>query len=613
MSFFFRPAFYQERPAYSSPRSAVSDDEAYYRHVAEEHQRRARAALALAQKEERGRRQAASQRLYHEEPHFRSEYRPDYIPTRPTYAQGPLDFPFDAYESQLPPRCEHLPDVSQRSRSPTPRSRGQAIQDDHERRIEEWLQRRRQRELEEVEFRRWKELERRRDDELIRELLAAFGIDSLRRKRAAPVATSSPRLTRMAFEEELDPTSTAPRQVPTTNSQPCECGQHIPSPQPVQASEPASAPSTSPSSDFATQLWNALSGGRSDKERASILRDLGLNIRFNVTLTPNTHHTAAEQRPIPAQRSTAAPRPTARKPQAQPSSPALVPFPVLVRSPAPATPQPKPSTSRNPSPAPVKQSPFTHIESIQTKFDSLRASTPDLSEHQKKREYLAELNKLLTPLDAVESSGSESIRGARKALVRAVEDQLEKVEGSQDVEKHEAYGDQHAEEVKVEVKLEERPSIAEAAPEPQASAQSVAEEVEIKSVSDSEPIQLYSIEPTTEEPANAASQPLSTELETSSQPVSTEGETHPEVPTTTPDMTVSTSEDGAESEVDAGDEKVHGAGQDNKKQPERGRQPIVSNQDSKCTRTRRPPSVEVEEVPDEERLSGSSQVGYKDL
>ncbi|KAG8951013.1 hypothetical protein FRC04_006874 [Tulasnella sp. 424] len=592
MSFFFRPASYPERPAYSSPRPAVSDDEAYYRRVAEEHQRRAQAALSLAQEEERHRRQAGSQRLYHEEPHFRSEYRPDYIPTRSHYAHGPFDFPFDAYESQLPPQYEHLPDISQRSPSPIPRSREQAIRYDHERRIEEWLQRRRQRELEEAEFRRLKELERRRDDELVREMVAALGIDSLQRNRAAPVATSSPRLTRRAFEEELDPTTAGQRQ-------------------PVQASEPASVPSTSASSDFASQLWNALSGGRSDEERASILRDFGLNVPFNVTLAPNTRRPAAEQRPIPTQQTTAAPRPTAPQPQLQPSRPTPVAIPVIVRSPAPTTPQPKPSTSRNPSPTPV--SPFAHIESIQTKFDSLRASTPDLSDHQKKREYLAELNKLLTSLDAVESSGSESIRGARKALVRAVEDELEKLEGSQDVEKHEADEDQHTEESKDEVKEQGEPSDAEAVPESQASAEPLAEEVEIKSVSESEPTQLHSIEPTIEGLTDVATQSLPTEPEPSSKPASTEGKTHPSVPATLPDITLPISEDSAKPEVDTGDEKAHGASQDTEEQPERGRQPAVASQDSKSPKTRRPPSVEIEEVPDEESLSGSPQVAYKEL
>ncbi|KAG8951014.1 hypothetical protein FRC04_006875 [Tulasnella sp. 424] len=596
MSFFFRPAFYPERPAYSSPRPEVSDDEAYYRRVAEEHQRRAQAALALAQEEERHRRQAASQRLYHEEPHFRSEYRPDYIPTRSHYAHGPFDFPFNAYESQLPPRYEHLPDISQRSPSPIPRSRGQAIRDDHERCIEEWLRLRRQRELEEAEFRRSKELERQRDDELMRGMMAALGIDSLQRNGAAPVATSSPRLTRRAFEEELDLPTTAPRQVPT-HSKTCACGRHIPSPQPIQTSEPASAPSTSPSSDFASQLWNALSGGRSDEERASILRDFGLNVPFNVAPAPNTR-----RRP-------AAPRPTAP----QPSRPAPVTIPIILRSAPPTTPQPKPSTSRNPSPAPVKQSPFAHIESIQTKFDSLRASAAELSDHQKKREYLVELNKLLTSLDAVESSGLESIRGARKALVRAVEDELEKIEGSQDVEKHEADEDQHTEESKDEVKEQGKPSVAEDAPESQVSAEPVTEEVEIKSVSESEPTQLHSIEPTIEEPTDVVTQSLSTEPESSSKPASAEGETHPGVPATTPDIILPTSEDSAKPEVDAGGEKAHGASQETEEQPERGRQPAVASQDPKSPKTRRPPSVEIEEVPDEESLSGSPQVGYKDL
>ncbi|KAG8941053.1 hypothetical protein FRC04_004801 [Tulasnella sp. 424] len=547
MSFFFRPAFYPECPIYSSYRPAVLYDEAYYRHP----ERRKDANFKLP-----------PQRLYHEEPHFRSEYGPDYFPTRSHYAHGPFDIPFDAYESQLPPRYENLPNVSRCSSSPALRSHEQAIRDSHKRQIEEWVQRRRQRELEEAEFRRSKELERRRDDE-------------------------------REFDEELDSSSTAPRQVPT-HSQTYESSRHISSPQPVQASVPASTPSTSPSLDFASQLWNALSGGRSNEERANILRDLGLDVPFNVTLAPKTRGPAAEQLNAALRHQD---RPLLSHRRSRPGQPpAPLPIPVIDHSAAPTTPQPKPSTSRNPSPAPVKQSPFAQIESIQTKFDSLRASTPDLSDHQKKHEYLAELNKLLTSLDAVESSGSESIRGARKALVRAVEDELEEIEGSQDVEKHEADEDQHTEE-----------------PKEEASAEPVAEEVEIKSVSESNPTQLHSIEPAIEEPTDVTTLPLSTEPEPSSKPASTEGETQPSVPATIPDIILPASQANAKPEVDAGDEEVHGASQDTEEQPGRGCQSAIASQDSKFPKTQRPPSVEIEEVPDEESLSGSPWVGYKDL
>ncbi|KAG8963860.1 hypothetical protein FRC00_004759 [Tulasnella sp. 408] len=605
MSFFFRPAFYPERPVYSSSRAPVSDDEAYYRRVAEEHQRRAQAALALAQEEERRRRQATAPRSYHDEPHFRPEYRPEYIPTRPHYSYAPYEFPFDSYEPQHPPRYEHLPDVAQRSSSPVPRSREQAMRDDHERRIDEWLQRRRQRDLEEAEFRRLKELERRRDDEMMREMLAALGIDSMERTRATPTNTSLLRPTTREVEEDFDATS-APRQVPA-HSQTYPYGRHIPSPQPAQTSEPASTPTTSPSPDFPTQLWNALSGGRSDEERASILRDLGLGVPFNVARAPNTRHPAAEQRPAPASQRTAAPRSFAPQPQVQTPRPTPARIPVIVRSPAPATPQPKPSSeSRNSSPAPVKLSPFAHIESIQTKFDSLRASTPDLSNPQKKREYLAELNKLLTSLDAVESSGSESIRGARKALVRAVEEELENVESHQDEQKREVAEEKQVEEVKVEAKEEEKPS-----------AEPVAQDVEIQSVTESEPIQVHPAEPTVEEPAdepaNAAAEHAETESHSSFEHVPAEDEAHPEAQTTLPAETVSASSDDAKPAAHAEEAKTQETREVTEEEPQRGRQPAVASQSPKSPTTRRPRSVEIEEVPDEESLGGSPRVGQKDL
>ncbi|KAG9025904.1 hypothetical protein FS837_004786, partial [Tulasnella sp. UAMH 9824] len=312
-------------------------------------------------------------------------------------------------------------------------------------------------------------------------------------------------------------------------------------------------------------------------------------------------------RPAPEPQRTAAPRSFAPQPQVQNprSTPARIP--VIVRSSTPATPQPKPSsTSSNPSPAPVKLSPFAHIESIQTKFDSLRASTPDLSNPQKKREYLVELNKLLTSLDAVESSGSEGIRGARKALVRAVEDELENVEGHKDEKKHEVAEEKQVEEVKAEAKGEEKPS-----------AEPVAQDVEIQSVTESEPIQVHPVEPTVEEPADepakAAAEHSETESQSSFEHVPAEAETHPEAPATLPAETVSASSDDAKPEADVEEVKTQSTSEVTEEEPQRGRQAAVTSQSPKSTTTRRPRSVEIEEVPDEESLSGSPQVGQMDL
>ncbi|KAG8899684.1 hypothetical protein FRC01_010415, partial [Tulasnella sp. 417] len=542
-------------------------------------------------------------------PHFRPEDRAEYVPAGPHYSRGPFDFPFDFHEPRYPPRYEHVPDIAQRSAS-IPHSLERINGNDQEHRIEEWFQHRRQHDLEEAQFRRLKELERRRD----REMLAVLGIDSMERNRpTSATTTSSLRPTTRALEEELYHTRT-PRQVPA-HSQTHAWDGHIPTPQPKQASEPAFTSSTSSSLDFPTQLWNALSGGRSDNERASILQDLGLGVPFNVTHPSNTRQPTAEQRLSPAQRSTATPRPTAY-PQTPRPAPARIP--VIARSPALATPQS--STIRNPqaSPAPVKLRPFAHIESIQTKLDSLRASSLDLSNPQKKWEYLTELNKLLTSLDEVESSGSESIRGARKALVRAVEEELEKVEGTQDEQKHEVAEEKQVEEAQVKAKGEEKPNVVEAAaPEPQASVEPVSQQVEIQSVSESEAVQIHPIEPTVEEPAdelaNAVAQHSESEPQASSEQVPSADETRPEAPATLIDVTASAPVDAAKPEVNVDEEKAHVASQDTEEQPQRGRQPTVPSQAPKSPRTRRPPSVEIEEVPDEESLSGSPQVGYRDL
>ncbi|KAG8972051.1 hypothetical protein FRB90_010314, partial [Tulasnella sp. 427] len=247
-----------------------------------------------------------------------------------------------------------------------------------------------------------------------------------------------------------------------------------------------------------------------------------------------------------------------------------------------------------------------------TKFDALRNSIPDLSNQQKKREYLAELNQLLTSLDSVESSGSESIRGARKALVRAVEEELEKVEGHQDEEKEGAVEETDQAEVKVaDDEAEQKTVHVEAAHESQASAQHVSDEVEIQSVSESA-APVHPAEPTIEEPANkpvvTPAQLQATEPE-SSEPVQDEVNVQPEAPI--PASEESTSSDNVNGEASVDSQKVDRVTEE----PQRGRQPTIAPESVKpsTSRARRPPSVEIEEVPDEESLSGSPRVGNQDL
>ncbi|KAG9035584.1 hypothetical protein FS837_001885 [Tulasnella sp. UAMH 9824] len=92
---------------------------------------------------------------------------------------------------------------------------------------------------------------------------------------------------------------------------------------------------------------------------------------------------------------------------------------------------------------------FNSLDAIQSRFDALKSSfvfppapqfesevatssgVPRLSyssSNTSVHEYESELTKLLTKLDAVDSDGAESIRGARKALVVAVEQELDKLD-----------------------------------------------------------------------------------------------------------------------------------------------------------------------------------------
>ncbi|KAG8949367.1 hypothetical protein FRC04_008602 [Tulasnella sp. 424] len=113
------------------------------------------------------------------------------------------------------------------------------------------------------------------------------------------------------------------------------------------------------------------------------------------------------------------------------------------------------ATSTKPTATPAASSPNNHaasfasLDAIQSQFDALKAAfsfpsdvefnssasassdIPKLtyaSVNAPVHQYENELVKLLTKLDGVESDGAESIRGARKALVLAVEKELERVD-----------------------------------------------------------------------------------------------------------------------------------------------------------------------------------------
>ncbi|KAG9010800.1 hypothetical protein FRB90_007622 [Tulasnella sp. 427] len=138
--------------------------------------------------------------------------------------------------------------------------------------------------------------------------------------------------------------------------------------------------------------------------------------------------------------------PPRAQPQPQPTA-----AETRARSPSP---QPVPSTLSSPSTKPTEasapSSPKTHstsfslLDAIQTQFDALKSGftfpanvefqsteSPKLtysSVNAPVHQYENELIKLLTKLDAVESDGAASVRGARKALVIAVEKELDRLE-----------------------------------------------------------------------------------------------------------------------------------------------------------------------------------------
>ncbi|KAG8978936.1 hypothetical protein FRB90_008246, partial [Tulasnella sp. 427] len=151
-----------------------------------------------------------------------------------------------------------------------------------------------------------------------------------------------------------------------------------------------------------------------------------------------------EDVPVPKKAGFESPLRTQQQPQATPAESkarSLSPQPV------PANPS---SPSAEPTDAPAPSSPKDHttsfslLDTIQSQFDALKSgfTFPANVEFQSTdgpkltyaaanapvHQYENELIKLLTMLDAVESDGAESIRGARKALVIAVEKELDRLE-----------------------------------------------------------------------------------------------------------------------------------------------------------------------------------------
>ncbi|KAG9029960.1 hypothetical protein FRB95_004713 [Tulasnella sp. JGI-2019a] len=154
---------------------------------------------------------------------------------------------------------------------------------------------------------------------------------------------------------------------------------------------------------------------RSEKQSPALSEFLGHALDAVLTGLSSRH--LAETQPQPRTRVT----PTSR----------TVPVPVMT---APASPTPSSAHSIS----------FSSIDAIQAQFDHIKVnfSVPEqldfgmapLSSEVPKLAYNAtnapvlqlesDLTKLLTRLDAVESNGAESVRGARKALVQAIELEL---------------------------------------------------------------------------------------------------------------------------------------------------------------------------------------------
>ncbi|KAG8997638.1 hypothetical protein FRB93_013998 [Tulasnella sp. JGI-2019a] len=186
-----------------------------------------------------------------------------------------------------------------------------------------------------------------------------------------------------------------------------------------------------PHNDMATKIREALSSGRSEEEKDRILEELGL-----VPPKPSVPPLSKQEREVAS--------PTAQALKREQARPPVSPTPnsgAAGSSPTVATPKPTATTAHK-----VLSASLAIIDAIQTQLDTIRAefvfpstiefntalTTPDdtpglLHNHTNAPvlHYESELIDLLTKLDAIESGGSESVRGARKALVLAVEEALD--------------------------------------------------------------------------------------------------------------------------------------------------------------------------------------------
>lgn len=197
-----------------------------------------------------------------------------------------------------------------------------------------------------------------------------------------------------------------------------------------------------------------------DRRRRQSHNDDTESKRFSTFLDHLFQHQdedAEEEVPVPKKQARFDHTRPAARPRSQPPRPettAQTSIPVTTQKDT----QEKPASTETPAAPSTPNShaaSFSSINAIQTQFDALKAAfsfpanaefvssssssdVPKLtyaSVNAPVHQYENELVKLLTKLDAVESDGVESIRGARKALVIAVEKELARL----DEQKREAW------------------------------------------------------------------------------------------------------------------------------------------------------------------------------
>ncbi|KAG8949372.1 hypothetical protein FRC04_008607 [Tulasnella sp. 424] len=375
----YRPDYYQQSP-----------EERYYRQVAEEHNRRAELALRLAQQErERVLRErelrAIRARQYQEQVARRSQYE---------------QLLWDRRRSQLyhVPASEPAFDLALSFANQ--RTRGYSV--------------------EPVQVHRHGFPEARRS---VNRQSTSF-LDHLLQALEAPVE----RQTEGAKQVRFDTEQAASR----LNPQPAKKDKGK-ARAPVQEEATSTPRQDGPKPvDHTPAFWDFFGGLHALQEEDALVRQLNL---FDERSFPGV-----------AQQGVAGPSGVKHAKQAESSTTARsasVPAPVRAPASAPSTPS---SASSSPK---SHAASFTSIDAIQSRFDNLKSTfvfpaTPQFesatstssgvprlsyaSSNTSVHEYENELTKLLTKLDAVESDGAESIRGARKALVVAVENELEKLD-----------------------------------------------------------------------------------------------------------------------------------------------------------------------------------------